>query len=149
MSTTKKKAPKKRGPKNKGGRPTVMTPEVVSKLEEAYAMGCPDTEACVFADISRQTLFDYQEKHPEFIDRKAELQEKPFLLARATIMKSIVTPSGAQWYLERKKKGEFAQRVESTGADGKDLEVSDKETRALAREALRAYREQLNGKKAK
>ena len=56
-------------------RPTVMTPEVIAKLEEAFAWGCSDIEACLWADIAPKTLYVYQEKNPEFAQRKAALKE--------------------------------------------------------------------------
>ena len=33
------------------GRPTVMTPAIVSKIEQAYMLGATDTEACLFANL--------------------------------------------------------------------------------------------------
>ena len=92
---------------NKGGRPTVMTPLVISKLEEVFAIGGTDKEACFYADISHQTLYDYQEKHPEFVERKEALKEKPILKARQTVVKALDDPNSARWYLERKRKKEF------------------------------------------
>lgn len=113
------------------GRPTVMTPEVVNKLEEVFALGGTDSEACFYAGISKQTLYNYQEINPDFIDRKEALKERPVLLARQTVVKAMKDdPLTARWYLERKLKGEFAQRTEMTGAEGKPLivvgEVADK-----------------------
>lgn len=104
------------------GRPTVMTKDVVNKLEQAWSMGCSDLEACIFADISKQTLYSYQDKHPEFIDRKELLKKKPVLMAKKNIIdamdtkenpdyKSIIETS--KWYLERKCKDEFSTKVEN------------------------------------
>ena len=107
--------------KNKVGRPTVMTPDTINKLEEIFAIGGTDKEACFYADISHQTLYDYQEEHPEFIERKESLKDLPILKARRTIVESLEKPDEAKWYLERKKKVEFSPRQEMTGADGKDL----------------------------
>ena len=38
------------------GRPTIMTPQVLQKLELAFSYGCTDDEACFFADIAPTTL---------------------------------------------------------------------------------------------
>ena len=81
-------------------------------------MGCTDLEACLFADISKTALYDYQQTHPEFAERKEKLKETPILLARTTVIRSLNQPQSAQWYLERKKKNEFAQRNEFTGPEG-------------------------------
>lgn len=105
-----------------GGRPTKMKDEVVRKLEEAFAIGCTDAEACLYVNISRQTLYDYQAKYPEFVDRKETLKQKPFLLARKTVVEDCKTPEGARWFLERKLKKEFSPRQELTGEDGKAIQ---------------------------
>jgi hypothetical protein len=99
-----------------------MIPETLKKLEEAFAIGASDAEACFYADISHETLYTYQDKHPEFLERKNALKERPVLLARQTVVKSLESnPELAMKYLERKRRKEFAQRQELTGADGKDL----------------------------
>lgn len=97
------------------GRPTVMTQDVVNKLEQAFSMGCSDLEACLFADISKQTLYDYQEKNPEFVDRKAMLKQKMIFKARSVIADALNNKdrTTAQWYLERKQKDEFSTKVET------------------------------------
>jgi len=105
------------------GRPTVMTPDVINKLESVFAIGGTDKEACAYADISHQTLYDYQHNNPEFVERKEMLKERPFIKARQTIVKALDNPADAQWFLERKRKSEFAARTEHTGADGTALNV--------------------------
>lgn len=109
--------------KKQVGRPTVINETVVSKLEQAFSMGCSDLEACLFADISKQTLYDYQKKHPDFIDRKAMLKEKMIFKARSVIADALnkKDENTAKWYLERKAKNEFGTRTEITGADGVSL----------------------------
>lgn len=103
-------------------RPTVMTPEVIAKLEEAFAWGCSDVEACLWADIAPKTLYVYQEKKPEFVQRKEQLKETPIMLARKSVLRGIKNnPELALKLLERKKKAEYSLRQELTGADGKDL----------------------------
>lgn len=109
---------------NLGGRPTVMTPEVLAKLEEVFAIGGTDLEAIFYADISKDALYDYQKLHPEFTDRKEKLKERPILKARQTIVKGLDDADNAKWYLERKVKNEFSSRQEMTGKDGKDLVFS-------------------------
>jgi len=103
-------------------RPTVMTPEVIQKLEEAFAWGCSDREACLWADIAEKTLYLYQEKNPEFIHRKEALKETPILLARKSVANGIKrNPDLALKLLERKKKDEYSLRQELTAKDGEQL----------------------------
>jgi hypothetical protein len=104
------------------GRPTVMTPEVIAKLEKAFAIGATDIEACAFAGICETTLYYYQQKNPEFKDRKKRLKEQPILKAKNTVVANLDDVKNAQWYLERKKKDEFGQRTEITGAEGGQLQ---------------------------
>ena len=98
------------------GRPTVVTDEVLKKLEYVFALGGTDKEACFYANISHQTLYSYQEKHPEFTERKEELKNNPVLKAKETIMKSLKDPKIAQWYLERKTP-DFKPRQDVTSGD--------------------------------
>ena len=95
------------------GRPTLMTDETLKKLEEAFALGCTDSEACFYADISHQTLYNYQEKHPEFVERKEALKQRPILQARQTVIANLKSDvKNAQWFLERKAKNEFSAKQE-------------------------------------
>ena len=99
------------------GRPTKMTDKVVKKLEEAFLLGCSDLEACLFADISKQTLYTYQDKNPEFVDRKEKLKENPVFIARKAVIKDMKDDGNlALKYLERKRKDEFSikQEIDST-----------------------------------
>lgn len=106
------------------GRPTVMTPDVVNKLEQAFSLGATDVEACFYAGISKQTLYDYQAKYPEFTDRKAALKDKLVLKARQVVASAMEDgdKQTAQWYLERKKKDEFSIKtvndIQPLGKDG-------------------------------
>jgi len=94
----------------------------VKKLEEAFLMGCTDEEACFYADISRQTLYNYELNNPGYIDRKNLMKENPTFLARTSVVKGFSEDSDlALKYLERKKKSEFSLRTEVTGAEGKPL----------------------------
>jgi hypothetical protein len=99
--------------KNRGGRPTICTPETVHKLETAFALGCTDHEACLFANISPATLYNYQNDNPQFLDRKQALKESPILKARTELVKGLEgNPELALKFLERKKRDEFALKTE-------------------------------------
>ena len=107
---------KKKDPKDLvgAGRPTIMTPETIYKLEQAFSMGCSDLEACLHANIGKTTLYNYQQENPEFVERKEQLKEKLVLKARSVIAESLNNKdeNTAKWYLERKKKNEFSNRIE-------------------------------------
>jgi len=110
--------------------------EKKTKLEQAFAIGCTDEEACSYAEISPDQLYYYENNiDKEFRVRKQELKQKPILKAKQTIVKNLDNPEHAKWYLERKKKDEFSQRNEMTGKDGERLTlVFDPAFNATSRE---------------
>lgn len=95
-----------------GGRPPVIDKACLNKLEEAFSLGCTDLEACFYANISSQTLYNYQKNNPEFLERKEALKEQPVLKARKVVVDAIDSgdKQTSQWYLERKNKAEFSTR---------------------------------------
>jgi len=97
------------------GRPTVMTPEILAKLEHAFSIGATDLEACFFAGIGKTTLYEYQEKNPEFAERKEALKDKLVLKSRHVVAEALDNgdKQTAQWYLERKKKDEFSVKTQT------------------------------------
>ena len=103
------------------GRPTERNDEINRKIDEAAAIGASIEEIAFYAGVHRATLYRWMENDPELRDRIQELQEKPIIKARQTIVKSLEDPEMALKYLERKRKAEFSLRTEMTGADGKDL----------------------------
>lgn len=102
-----------------------MTENTVNKLDEAFALGCTDAEACLYADISKECLYQYQDKHPEYVGRKEQLKQRPVLLARSELIKGLKgNPELALKYLERKLKSEFSLRTEFTGPDGENQKIT-------------------------
>jgi hypothetical protein len=103
--------------RKKGGRPTVITKEALRKLEECFAMGASDKEACFYGDISTTALYEYQKKNPEFTERKQALKDNPKLKALTTIYKDLDNPQTAKWFLERREPQEYARsgKIHHTG----------------------------------
>lgn len=111
-------------------------PMTVKKLKEAFALDCSISEACYYAEISRQSYYDLIEYKPALLDEFNRLREKPVLLARQVLIQGIVWSKNKDWkqltppnaelalkYLERKRKAEFSTRVEQTWVDGEAIEV--------------------------
>lgn len=100
--------------------PTFWSPEVVKKLEEAFAIDATVAEACYYADIDRQTYYnhvsdaeDATQEQKELFDRFARLRERPVLIARQTVVKALdKDPELSLKYLERKRRLEFSTRLE-------------------------------------
>lgn len=104
------------------GRPCSVTPEAVAKLEYAFALDCTDAEACLYADLTPSAFYEWQKRNPYFLERKQQLKNRPFLLARTTIVNALESDADmALKYMERKKKDEFSLRTEMTGAEGEKL----------------------------
>lgn len=85
---------------------------VVAKLEEAWGMDCPDTEAALYADISIDSLKRYYEEHEELRTRRDLLRSKPMLRVRTTIINSLDDPDYAFRYAERKAPKEFGTKTQ-------------------------------------
>jgi hypothetical protein len=100
------------------GRPTKMTPETLDKLRQAFLIGATNDEACAFAEIHRDTLYDYMKKNPDYSYLVEQYKETPILKAKATVNKNLDDAKTAQWYLERRAK-EFKPK--------QDLTTNDKE----------------------
>lgn len=127
--------------KSLAGRKTKLTREVVKKLEEAFAIDATVSEACFYADISRETFYNWIREHKQLADRFEALREKPVLTARTTVATAIKTdPEMAMKYLERKRKGEFSPRIET---DTRNRESFD-ETADTIKKLLEEVRKEPN-----
>jgi len=71
-------------------RPTVVTDDVLSKLNYAFSVGCSDLEACCYAGIGTTTLYRYQEKNEEFRERKNVLKSNPFMKAKEVLYNALL-----------------------------------------------------------
>lgn len=97
-------------------RPTKLTKTVVKKFEEAFVLGASIEEACFYADITKQTYYNWKDENPELLDRFEALKQSPVLKARKAVVEGLEgNPNLALRYLERKLKGEF-------GTHGPDLD---------------------------
>ena len=109
---------------NKDGKYTKLTDDTIRLLEEAFAIDCPITEACLFADISTPTYYAWIKDNPELEKRFNELRERPFLKARKTIMKGIgENYNNAMDYMKRKKKKEFGDNIDLTSKGEKVIPI--------------------------
>ena len=125
----------------KNGRPTVMTDQTLQKLERAFIMGLSDREACLWANISPSTLYEYCKVHPDFSERKELLKEKPKMKAKVILSKALNKNDleTAQWYLERKASDEFRLKKQTELSGSVSVhnafdKLTDEELRALIRD---------------
>ncbi len=103
---------------NKVGRPTVMTEEVLQKLEYGFMKGLTDEQCCNYADIAPSTLYNYCKENPEFSERKEQLKNNPSVQAKLNIVEAIENGNIdiAKWWLERKEREEFSTKQELGGS---------------------------------
>ena len=95
-------------------RPEAITPDVLAKLEYAFARSFTDTEASLYANISPATLYRYIEDHPEFWERKEVLKKQPNIQAKLNWYKKLETQdyTASKEWLERKSRDEFSLKQE-------------------------------------
>lgn len=125
-------------PNDKRLKFTKLTPETVNKLEEVFAIDGSIEEACFYANISRQTYYNWIKNNPEMENRFDSLRQKPVLRARQAVIRGLDNFDNGLRYLERKKKLEFSLRTEITGKDGSDL-IPNNEQKEVADKAINEF----------
>ncbi len=134
-------------PTREVGRPTVVTPGVVQKLQAAFQRGFSVSTACKIARISRETYYKTLKESKEFADTMEGAQEYAKILAGDVILDVLqdvhrgkkdpktgeVVPkkysettvvNTSRWFLEKLEKESFgsqsitATKVESDGKGG-------------------------------
>lgn len=98
--------------KRKRGRPSKLTPQVVTKLEAAFNMGYNDTEAALYAGISRKTLYEWLVDKPDFRYKINQAKSQPNIRAKAVVVNAVNNGdvNAAKWWLERKASDEFSTK---------------------------------------
>ncbi len=109
--------------KNKPGRKSLKTKEVIGKIEEVAALDGSIEEMAYYAGINKETLYKWLQTDKPLFHRIEALRQRPILKARQTIVKALDAPGSAQWYLERKKKAEFSEKVEIENTTHLKLDV--------------------------
>jgi hypothetical protein len=96
--------------KHKGGRPTILTSEVVAKLERCLAAGFSVSVATAVSGVSRSAYYERIALDKEFKDKMRFAEEWSSYKARLTILKAIDNGdvAAARFWLERKCRVEFA-----------------------------------------
>ena len=120
----------------KVGRPNVITENALRKLEEAFSVGATDLEACFLVNISKTSLYEYQKKNLEFMERKEALKSMLKYRAKVNISKEIEKGNleTSKWYLERKAKEEFSSRQDLNHGITEEVKTlfTEEQIRAIA-----------------
>lgn len=115
---------------NDVGRPTIYDPEVVRKLEAAFNNGYNITEACQYAEIARDTYYQWLEHQEGFSDKMDNAQRAPNKKAKEVVLNAINTGDSnlAFRYLQArdpdfkpKLEGDFDHRLADTRTKIKDF----------------------------
>lgn len=123
LPKTKKAEPKKAGTKPPGRKLTIE--RVTKALRENFGILGPAAEAL---GCSRQSLYEFRQKHPELNDIIKEIEEGTLDLAENVIASDIKNGAvrTAMWYAERKGKDRgYSTRVETTGANGEPIKHTE------------------------
>lgn len=97
------------------GRFRSINKEVLNRLLEAFAWGCSNREAALYAGISERTLISFNKEDAEFKERCEELKLTPVLMARKRIVDSAAKSAFyAIKLLERLKSEEWSLRMRAT-----------------------------------
>lgn len=87
----------------KTGRPTKKHAETVTKLLAAFSMGYNVTEACIYADIARETFYRWLKNDPKFSDKIAAAKATLNMRAKEIIVDAIDKGdiNAAKWWIEK------------------------------------------------
>jgi hypothetical protein len=140
--------------KNPGpGRPTRYSREICDALVKAMATGLSLEAAAASIGISPRVVFDWQSRHPEFLQAVQEGRQQALLFwERKAIAMAEGAPGNAQLVMlalknrSRAASGwHDAQRLEHTGGDGGPVQVQPVvrtiDASLLTREQRQALRE--------
>src|SRR4051812_7276828 len=108
---TKKKA---KGQSLAVGRPTVFTPEVIRKLEEAFMIDATVPEACANAGMGKSAYYDECNRNPAFVDKMDRAQQFPFLLAKKAVVQALQTNDGnlGLKFLKNRQADRYHEKIE-------------------------------------
>ncbi len=89
--------------------PSIMTPAVLNSLELAFMMDFNVSQACLHADISRDTYYSYIQRNGDVADKFARMRHYPINKAKAVILNSLEKGdvSTAKWLLERRERDTY------------------------------------------
>ena len=94
-----------------------ITIETLMDLKMAFLVGATQNEACEYAGITPQGYLYWKRNMPEHLRERwdflqSKWQNDLILQARQSIREHIKDPMTSKWYLERKRRDEFATRTE-------------------------------------
>lgn len=109
-----------------GGRPTVITDDIVRKLETAFQDGFSVSEACLTAGISRTAYYERKAADEAFADKMELAKRYISIRAKKVVVRAINDGNfnAAKWWLERRVREEFGANVIDEDAQWSALKAS-------------------------
>lgn len=109
---------------NKGGRPTKMTDDVITKLESIFKIGGTIEEAASYANINPKTYHDWANKDEGFVRKMVAARHFADVAAKNVVIDAIVKDKDlatAKWWLEKRQFKDH--RSVGMRTDGQTIEV--------------------------
>lgn len=94
---------------------TKLTPEVVAKLKQAFAIGATVEQACYYAEIHKATYYRWIEKNPVLSDEFDHMRQRLPLKAKQNIANAIETGNSIadSWrLLERTESDQYGEKMQ-------------------------------------
>ena len=140
-----------RGNLNRRGRPSRYSREIGDKLVAAMSEGLSLEAAAASIGVSPRVVFDWQQRHPEFLRAVQEGRQRALLFwERKAIAMADGAPGNAQLVMlalknrSRAASGwHDAQRLEHTGTDGGPVQVQPVATQIDATKLTQEQRDAL------
>jgi hypothetical protein len=132
---------------------TKLTPEVVKKLKEAFAIDCTVVEACFYAEICAKTYYNWINKNPELLHEFERMKNTLPLKAKHNIAARIHTGDVglSERYLSKKQPDQYGDKIkiehsseisEGLPTHPEDMEATKKYYAELRSNRLKRSREQ-------
>ena len=120
------------------GRPTVITPNVVSLLVASFHSGLTVREACWQSGISHEAYYTRLRSNKQFADIMSRAQAQPTCKAKQVVVEAINNGDigASKWWLERKVSDEFGRSpdikvVKPVSKENQFVSMSDAELDAV------------------
>jgi DNA-binding XRE family transcriptional regulator len=120
-----KKTPAKKAKPRPVGRPTRYTPELGKKVLDAMSIGFSVTAAAGIIDVTRQTLYVWEETIPDFFDTLKLARAKRVAFLENKLITAEVGPAvtASIFALKNACPEEWREKIEHSGPDGGPIKV--------------------------
>ena len=136
------------------GRATKLTPEVLTKLEQASAIDASPKQICLYASIAEGTYYRWLKENPELKERLDDLRQRRPLKANENIARALDNGDLAlsKWELEHKEPEKYGEKIKiehSGGISNENITEEDKNALKEFHEKLKKNLTDRSMKKAK